>query len=136
LRSNQAGAITPTATFGADEASTTVSILAGPPSAATSSLVASETTVIADGTSQTTLTITVEDALGNPLAGTAVTLSASGSGNIFGAISGTTDAHGVFSTTLASTLAQTETVTATEGDVQESDTHSRTSSRSGCDGEA
>ena len=43
---NQAGAITPTATFGADEASTTVTILAGPPSAATSSLVASETTVI------------------------------------------------------------------------------------------
>src|SRR5206468_1235182 len=93
-----------------------------PPSAATSSLVASETAVIADGTSQTVLTITVEDAFGNPVAGTAVTLSASGSGNTFGVISGTTDVHGVFSTTMASPLVQTEIVTATENGVQESTT--------------
>jgi hypothetical protein len=34
--------------------------------------------------------------------------------NSFGAISGTTDANGVFKTTLASTLAQNDTITATE----------------------
>src|SRR3954464_8048978 len=122
VAANQIGSVTVTATLDADQASTTVTVLAGPPSAATSSLVASETTVIADGTSQITLTVTVEAAFGNPVAGTAVTLSASGSSNTFGAISGITDVFGVFSTTLASTLGQTETVTATEGGIQESTT--------------
>ena len=49
-----------------------------------------------------------------------MTLSGSGSGNSFGTISGTTNANGVFTTTLASTVAQTETITATEGSVHES----------------
>jgi hypothetical protein len=98
---------------------TSVSFVAGSPSATTSSLVASSATVAADGTSTTTLTVTVHDAHGNAVAGTAVTLSASGSSNTFGAISGTTDAHGVFTTTLASTLVQNETITATEGSVHE-----------------
>ncbi len=53
------------------------------------------------------------------LAGTAVTLSASGSGNTFAAITGITNASGVFTATLASTMAQTETITATEGSAQE-----------------
>jgi uncharacterized repeat protein (TIGR03803 family) len=92
----------------------------GAPSAATSTLVVSPATVTADGTSTTTLTVTVEDANGNPVGGTAVTLSASGSDNTFGSVNGTTNASGVFTTTLASTLAQTESVTATEGSVQES----------------
>jgi protocatechuate 3,4-dioxygenase beta subunit len=120
-----------TATEGSAQEHTSVSFVAGAPSAATSSLVASSPTatangtltttlpVTADGTSTTTLTVTVEDAHGNAVAGTAVTLSGSGSSNSFGAVSGTTDANGVFTTTLASTLAQNETVTATEGGVQE-----------------
>ena len=73
----------------------------------------------ADGISTTTLTVTVEDAHSNPVAHTAVTLSDSGSANSFGAISGTTNASGVFTTTLASTLVQNETITATEGSVSE-----------------
>ena len=40
-------------------------------------------------------------------------------GNSFGTISGTTNAQGVFTTTLASTTAQAETITATEGSVHE-----------------
>jgi hypothetical protein len=92
---------------------------AGPPSASRSTIAASTSGVTANGVATTTLTVTVEDANGNAVAGTAVTLSASGSGNIFGAISGTTDANGVFTTTLASTLAQSETITASEGSVQE-----------------
>jgi hypothetical protein len=89
------------------------------PSASTSTIVVSPSTVKADGTSAATVTVTVEDALGNVLPGTAVTLSASGTGNTFGAITGTTDAHGVFTTTLTSTVPQVETITATEGGVHE-----------------
>ena len=50
----------------------------------------------------------------------AVTLSSSGTGEHFGATTGTTNAQGVFTTTLSSTSAQaTDTITATEGSVQE-----------------
>ena len=49
-----------------------------------------------DGTSDATLTVTVEDAFGNVVADTPVTLSASGSDNTFTPISGTTNASGVF----------------------------------------
>jgi hypothetical protein len=89
------------------------------PLASTSSIISSQPTVTANGVAATTLTVTVEDANDHLLSGVAVTLSASGADNIFGAISGTTNASGVFTTTLASTLAQSETITATEGSVQE-----------------
>src|SRR6202035_3511489 len=108
-----------TATEGSVQEHTSVNFVAGVASAPTSSLVASSPTVTADGTSTTTLTVTVEDALGHVVAGTAVTLSGSGASNSFGAISGTTNANGVFTTTLASALVQNETITATEGSVQE-----------------
>ena len=119
LASTLAQTETVTATEGSVQETTSVTFVAGPPSATTSTLVASPATVTADGVQATTLTVTVEDAHGNPVANTAVTLSASGSDNAFGTISGTTNAKGVFTTTLASTLAQTETITATEGSVQE-----------------
>lgn len=89
------------------------------PAPGNDSVVASPGSVMADGTSSTTITVAVVDANGNPVTGTTVTLSASGTGNLFGSISGTTDTRGIFSTTLASTVAQTETITATEGKVQE-----------------
>src|SRR6202140_4338325 len=108
-----------TATEGSVQEQTSVSFVPGAPSATASSIVASSPTVAADGTSTTTLTVTVKDAQGHAVAGTAVTLSASGTSNSFGAVSGTTNANGVFTTTLASTLAQNETITATEGSVQE-----------------
>jgi hypothetical protein len=94
--------------------------MAGAPATADSTITASPTSVTADGVSTTTLTVTVEDdANGNPVAGAAVALSASGSDNAFGSVDGTTNASGKFTTTLASTLAQSETVTATEGGVAE-----------------
>jgi hypothetical protein len=108
-----------TATEGSVQEHAAVSFVASAPSATTSSLVASSPTATADGISTTTLTVTVDDALGHAVAGTAVTLSGSGSANTFGAISGTTNANGVFTTTLASTLVQNETITATEGSTQE-----------------
>jgi 20S proteasome alpha/beta subunit len=119
LASTLAQTETITATVGNVQEQTSVNFVAGAPSAATSSIVASSPTVTADGVSATTLTVTVKDAHGNAVGGTAVTLSASGSSNSFGALSGTTDAHGVFTTTLASTLAQNENITATVGSVQE-----------------
>ncbi len=119
LASTLAQTETITASEGGVQETTSVSFVAGGPSAATSTLVANPGSVAANGTATTTLTVTVEDAKGNLLANTAVTLSASGADNSFGSISGVTNAEGVFTTTLASTLAQTETVTASEGGVQE-----------------
>jgi hypothetical protein len=94
--------------------------MAGAPSASTSSFTASPTTLVADGTSSTTLTLTVEDAYGNRVANTLVTLASSDSGDVFGATSGTTNAQGQFTTTLKSTTAGTDTITATEGSASES----------------
>ncbi|RYF48819.1 MAG: hypothetical protein EOO39_46410, partial [Cytophagaceae bacterium] len=81
----------------------------------TSTLVASPNAVVANGTSTATLTFTAIDAYNNLVPGTAVSLSASGGNNTFGATSGTTNSSGIFTTTLASTLAQFQTVTASFG---------------------
>ena len=89
-------------------------------SAARSTVVASPTSVTADGVATTTVTVTVEDANGNLIPNAAVTLSSSGSGDHFAAATGTTNAQGVFTTTLSSTSAQaTDTITATEGSAEE-----------------
>jgi cytoskeletal protein CcmA (bactofilin family) len=122
LASTLAQTETITATEGSAQETTTVTFAAGPPSATTSIIAANPTTVRLDGTATTTLTVTVKDAQGNPVGGTAVTLTASGSDNTFLRVGGMTNASGVFTTTLASTLAQTETVTATEGSAQETTT--------------
>jgi probable HAF family extracellular repeat protein len=90
----------------------TVDFVPGPVSAATSSIAASPGTVTANGTATTTLTVTAEDANGNLISGATVTLSATGSSNTFTPISGTTNASGVFTATLDSTVAQDETVKA------------------------
>ena len=119
LASTLAQTETITATEGSVHESTSVTFNPGTPSATTSTLAASPGSVTADGVSTTTLTVTVEDAQGNLVPNAAVTLSGSGTANSFGTVSGTTNANGVFTTTLASTLAQTETITATEGGVQE-----------------
>ncbi len=110
-----------TATEGSAEETTAVAFTAGTAaSAARSSVVASPTSVTADGVATTTVTVTVEDANGNLIPNAAVTLSSTGSGDHFGATTGTTNAQGVFTTTLSSTSAQaTDTITATEGSAEE-----------------
>ena len=90
-----------------------------PAAAANSSIVANSGSISADGVSTTTLTVTVKDANSEAVGNSAVTLSASGSGNTFGVISGFTNSVGVFTTTLTSVVAQTETITATEGSAHE-----------------
>ncbi len=92
-----------------------VAFTAGPPSASRSLLVASPAAAEANGTSPSTLTLTVRDANDNPISGQAVSLAVSGTGNTLSPTSGTTDASGRFSATLASTVVETKTVTATAG---------------------
>jgi protocatechuate 3,4-dioxygenase beta subunit len=112
-RSTSSGTKTVTASFAGLSLNTTVTFLAGAPSVSRSSMVVSPTTVTANGTSTTSLTVTVRDAYGNPVAGQAVNLSATGTGNTLQPASGTTNASGVFTATLSSTKAETKTVTAT-----------------------
>jgi len=83
-------------------------------SAALSSVVATPSTgVVADGSTSSTLTITVRDAHGNPVSGRSVLLAATGSGSTLTQPAGTTDAAGVVTGALASTVAAVKTVTAT-----------------------
>lgn len=84
-------------------------------SPAPSTFVAAPVNVVADGSTTTTLTFTARDTGGNALPGQAVGVSVTGTGNTLGAASGTTDGAGVFSTTLASTVAEAKTVTVTVG---------------------
>ncbi len=100
-------------------ATSTISFASSGASAKTSSIAASLAALAADGVSTTTLTVAVDDSSGDPIAGQAVTLSSTDPGDIFGAPSGVTNAAGVFTTTLASTQAAVDTITATEGALQE-----------------
>ena len=110
-----------TATEGTAQETTTVAFTAGTTaSAAKSSVAASPSSVTANGVATTTVTVTVEDANGNLIPNAAVTLSSTGSGDHFGAASGTTNALGVFTTTLSSTTAASDTITASEGAGRES----------------
>jgi hypothetical protein len=112
-----------TATISGSVVETTpVDFVPGQPSPGTSTLVASPTSLAADGAQTTTVTLTLDDAYENPIPGAAVALTASGSGNTFSPDSGSTDSTGAFSATLDSTVIQIETVTATIGNFVETTT--------------
>ncbi len=119
LSSSRSGTVVVTATSGTLTASTGVSFVAGPASAAQSSLSASPSTAGLGGS--ITLLIALADAQGNPIAGQAFTLSADGTNNTFsasGATSGstlaaTTSATGIFIAQLSSSKAQSETISLT-----------------------
>jgi hypothetical protein len=98
-------------------ASLTVSIafVPGPAALGHSTLVANPNTASADGTTALVLTFTARDNYDNLIPGLGVSLTASGTSNTLGAASGTTDANGQFATTLSSTVAQSEIVTADVG---------------------
>ncbi len=87
----------------------------GEPAAATSALV-TQGEFVADGVATLALAATVRDAFGNAVSGVAVAWDATGNGNVFGALSGTTDERGEFATTLASTVAESKTVIADIGE--------------------
>ncbi len=99
-----------------DDSATAMSVVTGAVdavvSATTSSIAANPGTVTANGVATTTLTVTAEDSSGDLVPGATVTLSATGSGNTFTPISGTTNADGVFTATLDSTVVENETIQA------------------------
>jgi hypothetical protein len=89
----------------------------GPPggggvSPSQSTIAASPATIVAGG-APSTITVTARDALGNPISGATVVLSATGSGNTLTQPAATTNASGVATGSLSSTVVETKTVSAT-----------------------
>ncbi len=113
LSSTAAGSKSVTATINSVAITQTAAVVvtAGAVSAAQSSVVA--TSPIAAGGATSTVTVTARDANGNPIQGATVTLTASGTGNTLTQPGGTTNASGVATGTLASTTAESKTVSAT-----------------------
>jgi adhesin/invasin len=89
-----------------------ITITPGPADAGLSSLSASPTSITA-GSGSSTITVTARDVSGNLVQGAAVTLFATGSGNTVTQPSGPTNASGVATGTLFSTVAESKTVSAT-----------------------
>jgi protocatechuate 3,4-dioxygenase beta subunit len=92
-----------------------LTFVAGPPSAATSTLGVSPGTAPADGAAQVIVTATVLDAHGNAIAGLAVDFASTG--GTLGAAQATTDGAGVAAVPLTSTVAGGVTVSASAGGV-------------------
>jgi Invasin, domain 3/Bacterial Ig-like domain (group 1)/Calcineurin-like phosphoesterase len=90
----------------------TVTVTAGSVSASQSTLGASPSTIEA-GNGTSTITVTARDASGNPISGATVVLAATGTGNTLVQPASTTNASGVATGTLSSTVAESKTVSAT-----------------------
>ncbi|HMH83738.1 MAG TPA: invasin domain 3-containing protein, partial [Gemmatimonadales bacterium] len=116
LRSTGAGTKTVSATASGTLLSQTaaVTVTAGPVSAAQSTVAASPSSFQA-GSGSSTITVTAQDGFGNPLSGATVVLAATGNGNTLTQPAGPTDANGVATGTLSSTVAEPKTVSATAG---------------------
>ena len=71
------------------------------------------TSPITAGSGTSTITVTARDAQGNPIPGATVTLAATGTGNTVTGPAAPTDANGVATGTLSSTVAESKTVSAT-----------------------
>lgn len=92
----------------------TATALIGPPSAARSGTSASPGNVtISNGSLLSTVTVRVRDANGNAIQGATVTLGATGSGNALTQPAAVTDASGIATGTISSTVAGVKVVTAT-----------------------
>src|SRR5207247_710230 len=89
-----------------------VTVNPGPVSAAQSTVAAAPSSIAA-ATGTSTITVTAKDANGNAISGATVVLAATGSGNTLTQPSGATNASGVATGTLSSTVAEPKTVSAT-----------------------
>jgi Big-like domain-containing protein/invasin-like protein len=93
-----------------------VSVGAAAASADSSHVVAAPTSITASsGGATSVITVTSRDGFGNPRAGDAVTLAATGTGNTVVQPANPTDATGVTTGTFSSTKAETKTLSATIG---------------------
>jgi adhesin/invasin len=91
----------------------TATATAGPVSATRSTLTAAPASITtSSGSSASTITVTARDEYGNPVSGRAVTLAATGSGNILTQPSGPTDDAGVATGKLSATEVGARTVSA------------------------
>src|SRR5256885_783433 len=79
-----------------------------------STLTASPVSVIANGASSTTLTVTIKDASNVPVLGHAISLSQGSGSSTITPVSGTTDASGQAVFTVTNTRAEAVTYTATD----------------------
>lgn len=84
------------------------------PSTVVSTVVAAPTSVPADGTTTSTITVTLKDAAGNPISGRTVTLAQGAGSSTISAASGPSDASGVVTFTVKNSTAQSVTYTATD----------------------
>jgi hypothetical protein len=91
----------------------TVTVNAGAVSATQSLVSAAPASIPADGTTESTITVTARDQFDNPINGATVVLAASGTGNTLTQPAGTTNSSGVATGTLSSTVAEAKTVSAT-----------------------
>ena len=118
LKTTKAETKTVTGTVGAFMLTGMVDFVAGVPNAAQSTIAASPTTnVVANDSATSTVTVTAKDVNGNLVSGAAVVLTPSGAGASLAAASGSTNASGVYATTLKSSQSGAKTVTATAGGV-------------------
>jgi hypothetical protein len=90
----------------------TVTVTAGPPDALQSTVGATPVSITA-GSAPATISVTVRDQFGNPVNGSSVVLSATGTGNILTQPAGPTNVSGVATGTLGSSVAEVKTVSAT-----------------------
>ena len=99
-------------------------IVPGPVSAATSTVTAAPASVQNNGTDASTVTVTVRDAGGNPLAGATVTLDDAGADSAIAPASTTTNGAGVATFGVTSTTVETAVYAATADGVELADTAS------------
>jgi subtilisin family serine protease len=90
-----------------------VTFQSGAVSSSLSMVAASPASVLADGTSTSTITVTLNDSNGNPVSGKTVTLAGSGSSTI-SAASGPSTAAGVVTFTVRDSAVESATYTATD----------------------
>src|SRR5205807_1078937 len=113
LSSTAAGSKTVSATINNVATTQTAAVLVNPGAVSAAQSTVTATSPIAAGTGTSTITATPKDALGNPIPGATVVLSATGTGNTLTQPSGPTNADGVATGTLSSVVAGSKTVSAT-----------------------
>src|SRR5205823_3735733 len=91
-----------------------VAFTTGPVSASGSGVVASPTSLVADGSAASTVTVTLRDAYGHPVSGKDVTLAQGTGSSTITTVSGTTDAAGHASFTVKDAGVENVTYTATD----------------------
>ena len=109
---NTTGAVTSSNATNGTSASATLTVVNV--SATLSTVVASPTSVPADNTTTSTITVTLKDGGGFPVAATNVSLTASGGSSTITVVSGTTDVNGVATFTVKDSVVETVTYTATD----------------------